>query len=93
MNQEKLAKFKQLFAKHCAEAREKYPDHYSWPASELPNVIARMHNAIDRGSYNKDSHAFRAVCKELGIKHTYKAIDDYLEREKVSKEFSDMFKF
>lgn len=33
------------------------------------------------GSVNKDSVAFKRTCKELGIKHTYKAIEAFLNGE------------
>lgn len=41
-------------------------------------TYGRMAIAILRGSYNKDSATFKAVCKKLGIKHTYKAINAYI---------------
>lgn len=44
----------------------------------LPATFTRMLWAIVNGSYSKDSEAFRKTCKVLKIKHTYKAIDNYL---------------
>jgi len=51
-----------------------------WDMSELPQVFQRMRNAILRGSFNKDSQAFRKTCKELGISHTYKAINAFISK-------------
>ena len=57
-----------------------YPDEYSWPLSELDAVFERMVAAFDRGSYNKDGRAFKATCNVLNIRHTYRAIDAYVDR-------------
>jgi hypothetical protein len=58
-----------------------HPEEYAYPVSELEFVFARMTAAIERGSFSKDSPAFRATCKALGINHTYKAIKAYLEAQ------------
>jgi hypothetical protein len=62
-------------------AIETHPEEYAYPVSELDFVVARMTAAIERGSFNKDSRAFRATCKVLGIKHTYQAIKAYMEAQ------------
>lgn len=51
---------------------------YGWPASEAPTVAAKMRAAWERGTGSKDGDAFKATCKQLGISHTYKAINAYL---------------
>lgn len=79
MDKDRLETFKRLYALNLTECVQKHAD-YAYSAADLPKVIERMHAAIDRGSYNKDGHAFKATCKQLGIKHTYKAINAYLER-------------
>ena len=70
--------FIDLYRENLIKCVTQYPDEYSWPISELDNVIARMKNAIERGRFNKDSRAFKLTCKELKIKHTYKAIKDFI---------------
>lgn len=74
-----LEKLKFIYFKNLALCRAKHPDDYAWPDSELENVIRRMSSAIDKMSFNKDSHAWKLTCKELGIKHTYQAIKQYIE--------------
>jgi hypothetical protein len=54
------------------------PTDYAWTPDKFDDVYARMEAAIKRGSFNKDSQTFKAVCKHLGIKHTYKAIGEYI---------------
>jgi hypothetical protein len=67
------------YLRNLTKAVSERPDVYTWPVSELDTVFARMIVAIERGSYNKDGLAFKFTCKELGITHTYKAINAYLE--------------
>jgi len=52
------------------KAVQKYPDDYQWPIENVPVVADRMKNALERGSYNHNSPAFRWACKTLGIKPT-----------------------
>ena len=71
--------FLAAYRKHLERSRELYPEIYAWPIDQLEAVYSKMIAAIDRGSFNKDSHAFRWTCKELEIKHTYKDIKKFIE--------------
>ena len=75
----KLETLKQVYAKNLELAHAKYPNEYMYPALEIPYVLLRMNAAIDNMSFNKDSHAWKMTCKELGIKHTYKAIKEFIK--------------
>lgn len=66
------------YKSQLARAVVDFPAEYVWPISELEVVYGRMVAAFDRGSYSKDSRAFKATCKALGIKHTYSAIAGYV---------------
>ena len=57
---------------------EKYPDDYFFKADYVPTVVEKMMAGVRRGSFNKEGRAFAATCRDLGIKHTYKAIREYL---------------
>lgn len=70
--------FIDIYREELAKAHSAHPNEYVWPISELETVVERMRGAIERGTFNKDSRAFKAVCKQLGIKHTYKAIYEWL---------------
>ncbi len=70
---------KSTYAKNLEIAHAKYPNDYTWPILELPQVLTRMNAAIDKMSFNKDSHAWKMTCKELNIKHTYTAIKQFIE--------------
>ncbi len=73
-----------FLAQYRSDLEQAVIDHnedYGYGIERVPEVFGRMVAAIDRGSFNKDSRAFKATCKKLGIKHTYKAIADYLASE------------
>ena len=54
------------------------PDEYSYTMGQLDEVFGRMASAIERGTFSKESHSIRMTCKILKIKHTYKAIKEFI---------------
>lgn len=62
------------------DAYRAHPETYCGPFNVTYN---NMSFAILNGTYNKDSATFKAVCKKLGIKHTYKAINAFIFGESV----------
>jgi len=80
MNQERFETFGKLYEQNLTQAVLNYPEEYVWPVENVPTVAKKMLDAVVKNSYNKDGRAFKATCKQLGIKYTYKAIDEYLER-------------
>lgn len=75
-----MEKWMQVFEAKLREAIQNHPDEYAYPLSEIEFVLHRMRGAFERGSYNKDSHAIKATCKHLGIKHTYAAIAEFIKQ-------------
>lgn len=73
-----LEKFLETYHVELERAVRENPTEYMWPLSQLETVFGRIRVAIERQSFNKDSHAFRATCRILKIKHTYKAIQEYI---------------
>ncbi len=74
-------KFFSEYEVQLAKAVEKYPEEYAWgylKPKQVHEVAELMKAAFIRQSYNKDGRAVKAVCKALGIKHTYTAIDEFL---------------
>lgn len=74
-----------MYRDALAEAVKAYPDEYPWardngdgPRFTVDDVAARMLAAMRAGTYNKDSRAIKAVCKRLGIAHTYKALAPFI---------------
>lgn len=53
---------------------------YEWPLDQLDSVVSRMQNAFVNGTYNYDGKAIKATCKQLGIRHTVKAMEEYFNR-------------
>lgn len=74
---EHLALFAQTYRRFLADNYEKHPNEFGWPLAELDAVADRMTAAFKAGTFNKDSRSIRDACRELGIKHTYKAIAEY----------------
>jgi hypothetical protein len=69
------------YKKNLIKSHSDNPNDYAWPISELDNVFKRMRDAIIKGSFNKDSKAFKLTCKALKIKHTYRDIEIFLKSE------------
>jgi hypothetical protein len=81
MNKERLSLFLAVYSVELEKCVMAFPEKYAWSLTELPVVLVRMASGIERGSFNKDSAAFSKTCKAFGIKHTYKAISEFLNHE------------
>lgn len=66
------------YKKNLETCIKKYPEEYACTLNSLDLVFDRMKHAIIKGSFNKDSKAFKMTCKELKIKHTYKDIETFI---------------
>ena len=77
-----LPEFMKVYTEELQRIVEEYPDEYPWGGrTPVAHVAARMKDAMIVGSYNKDGRAFKATCKRLGIKYTYKAIREFCKGE------------
>lgn len=74
-----LDTFFKAYRAHLERVVAEYPTEYVFPPEQVPMVAERMRRAFFMGSYNKDGRAIKATCRELGIKHTYKAIDAFIQ--------------
>ena len=79
MRPDRFEEFARLYRPALADARARFPEEYPWPAEDVPEVADKMLDAVERGRFNKDGRAFKTVCRQLGIKHTYTAIRAYLK--------------
>jgi hypothetical protein len=70
--------FIDCYRKHLIANVMTKPDQYAWDINDTETVMERMTRAIERGTFNKDTESFKATCKELKIKHTYKAIAEFI---------------
>lgn len=75
----KLDTLKQVYAANLKKSVVEFPTEYLWPIGDLPVVLTRMYQSIDKMSFNKDSRAWKSTCKELNIKHTYQAIAEFIK--------------
>lgn len=81
LDTERFERFGSTYTVELERAVREHPDEYVWPVEEVPTVAARMLDAIQHKSFNKDSRAIKSTCKAFGIKHTYQAIYAWLEGE------------
>jgi hypothetical protein len=71
-------RFAELYRANLHRAVTECPQDYAYIAGKVDTVADKMLAAIERGSANKDGYAFKQTCKQLGIPHTYKAINAFL---------------
>lgn len=78
VNPAQLARFCEMYGPNLERAVREKGDEYAFQIEEVPQVLGRMRAALERGSYNHAGHALRWTCKELGLKHTRRAIEAFL---------------
>lgn len=82
-----------LFVSTYKEELQKNCTDYPWyrcctsdaeREAALNKTAINMTNAIQQGTFNKDSATFKAVCKKLKIRHTYIGIKEFIETKDVA---------
>ena len=82
-SEERYNKFKETLAKHYDVLYRTNDEYRSIMQKLTPRELAdRMSANLLTGSANKDGEGIKRTCKELGIKHTYKAIREYFDGDK-----------
>ena len=81
MNPFRAQDFRDEYVTQLDDAVRNYPREYCYSPDQVPGVVERMMHAIEHHTFSKDSRAIRATCRALGIRHTYKAIYEWLEVE------------
>lgn len=76
LDKNNVCAFLETYKKHYLQCRIESPELYMGVSE---HVLARMTRSILKQNFNKDSEGFKRTCKELKIKHTYKAIESYLK--------------
>lgn len=74
----RLDLFCSAYLVNLEQAVKDYGDEYDYQVADCPTVVVKMRKAFDRGDYNHNGRAIRSTCRELGLKHTRKAIETYL---------------
>ena len=57
-------------------------EKYAYSVEHIPGMLERFRNAIQHNAFDKEGDAFKATCKALKIKHTYKAIKEFIANNK-----------
>jgi len=79
MLENRVVEFMSVYKEELAKAVKQFPNAYVFTMSELPKVLERMEVCLRKGTVNIESRAMRATFKRLGIKHTYKALKEFLD--------------
>lgn len=74
-----LSAFVNEYRKQLTQAVTLRPDLYAYSTDLVPLVVDRMASAFEHRTYNHDSLAIKWTCKVLGIRHTRKAIDAFIQ--------------
>ena len=74
-----LNRFLEVYREELVKSVSENPDAYA--LKDIDFLFARMRLAIEAGTFIKDSTTFKNTCKRLGIKHTYKAIKEFIGGE------------
>ena len=89
MNAERFKTFADAYTRNLRQAVNDDPASYMLkPGEDADTYAARVAQKLllsvehsGMGTVNKDGEGFKRTCKELNIKHTYKAINAYLDGE------------
>ena len=73
-----LEVFLGVYERYLRGIMRRYPADYGYGPEKVPGVMVNIREALVTGNYNKMGKAFVATCKELGIPHTNKAINDFV---------------
>jgi hypothetical protein len=79
INQANLATFESHLADAYKDLFANHPEYVYAASMTNPTKLAcKMAAGLATGEANKDGEGIKRACKAVGIKHTYKAIQDYL---------------
>lgn len=82
--EDRLRQFEEAYLLGLEEATRKYPSDYDFGPGGHAAVVKIMMGHIRKGGFstvNHGGHGIRLTCRRLGIKHTRKAIESFLNGE------------
>lgn len=68
--------------KNLIVAKNKFPDLYEWPQTDILSVFRRFVESLESDTYSRHCHAVKWTCRELGIKNDRKTINNIFKGEK-----------
>jgi len=85
-NPQRIEQLREVYTRNLKKAREKYPERYNWrPSMTADTVAAATISAVSNMSIRhvmlEHAHGWEYTAKELGIKNTYKAWEEWLNSE------------
>lgn len=70
--------FRSAYMLELAKAHKSNPAAYVWPIEQLPVIVEKMMNALERGGANIDSPAIKAACRVCKFKPSIARIKVFL---------------
>ncbi len=67
--------FLQSLMKNLIVAKNKFPDVYTWPESDVLEVFRRFVESLENGTYSRHVHAIKWTIKELKMKDDRETIN------------------
>lgn len=77
MSTDNFERFMVAYSRNLLAAVTQYPGEYVFGEGKVDEVSKKMRAAFVSGSYSHQGRAIKATCKELGIKHTRKAMEEF----------------
>lgn len=76
-----ITRFIWCYTLHLEKAIKENPSAYTLISGPLDaeTIATKMTIGLSKGTANKNTPSIKATCKDLGIKFTYKAIQEYLK--------------
>lgn len=77
MTTDNFERFMVAYSCNLLAAVTQHPTEYAFGEGKVDEVSKKMRAAFIAGSYDHQGRAIKSTCKELGIKHTRKAMEEF----------------
>jgi hypothetical protein len=78
LDEDQFRRFAEAYGRCLVEAVLERPADYGYGPEQVPVVVGNMMKAIRANTHNHGGRGLALTCRELGIRHTRTAIDEYL---------------
>jgi hypothetical protein len=72
-------KFIEVYSECLYDCVRDNPELYGYSIDQVPSVVKKMADAINRLSFNHDGLAFKMACKRLNVEYKRQSILNYLK--------------
>lgn len=72
--------FLSVLMRNLIEAKNKYPDVYLWPDTDVLSVFRELVDSLESDTYSRHCHAIQWTVKELKLKNDRKTINKIFKK-------------